>query len=336
VAWIRSYLSDRRQCVLYEGRESEEIENNVGAPQGSVISPFLFLILTADMEEVLADLKKVFLLIYADDSTIYCIGDTEEEVRAGLEAAADRVLDYMATSGLSANPDKTKFLMFSKGKQDPIRVGEVLVDESGSEKLVGFVLAKDLKWKKHLEDLTQDLKARTGILRRLSWHLSEKTRIICMNALFTSKLCFGLEMLVDPFHHKDPNKTNSTALTHLQVLQNDAARAALGVRRSDKISQAELLKRTGQMNVSDLALRATMVQAWSALGDDGCGEMSERVECSRGQRATRQKTSNTIPPQTNQDTLLSRICLAWNSLPDEIKKETDKEAAKRKIKRLFH
>jgi len=157
-----------------------------------------------------------------------------------------------------------------------------------------------------------------------------------MNALFTSKLCFGLEMVVDPLQHKDPNQTNNMALSHLQVLQNDAARAALGVRRGDKISQAELLERTGQRNVADLALRATMVQAWSALGNDGQGEITGRIERSKGQRATRQKTNNTIPPQTNQNTLLSRICLAWNSLPDEVKRETDKEAAKRKIKRLFH
>jgi len=321
--------------VFYGGQESEEIDNNVGAPQGSVLSPFLFLILTADMEEAFIGLENVYLLVYADDSTIYCVGDTEEEVRQGLEAAADRLLAYMARSGLSANPDKTQFLMFSNGQHDPIRVGESLIKETGSERLVGFTLSKNLKWEKHLEVLTQELKARTGILRRLSWHLSEQSMVTCMNSIFTSKLCFGLEVLVDPFRHEDPNMPKSKALAHLQVLQNDAARATLAVRRNDRISQVELLRRTKQLQVSDLAQRATMVQAWNALKGDQQGELIGRVEWSRGQRLTRQSKQNIIPPQTNPDTFISRICIAWNGLPEEIKEETCKEAAKNKIKKLF-
>jgi hypothetical protein len=49
--WVRSYLTGRRQRVDWDGCSSEMIDITVGSPQGSVISPLLFLIMTCDLEE---------------------------------------------------------------------------------------------------------------------------------------------------------------------------------------------------------------------------------------------------------------------------------------------
>jgi hypothetical protein len=44
--WVRSYLTGRRQRVDWDGCSSLMIDITVGSPQGSVISPLLFLIMT--------------------------------------------------------------------------------------------------------------------------------------------------------------------------------------------------------------------------------------------------------------------------------------------------
>ena len=44
VAWFRSYLSDRKQCVDVSGKRSDFMSLNCGVPQGSILGPLLFLI----------------------------------------------------------------------------------------------------------------------------------------------------------------------------------------------------------------------------------------------------------------------------------------------------
>ena len=234
--WIKSYLTERQQVVLYQGQESKVHNVQVGSPQGSILSPLLFLVLVADMEEALHGLEGTTLLSFADDTTVYASANSEEEVRALLENAAKRILCYMKSSGLSANPGKTDFIMFSRSSQKPIQVGEDKIQESTSIKLVGFILTKDLSWKKHLESLTTELKNRIGILRRLSWHLSRETLIECLTPVFMSKLQYGLSLICDP-----NLKRNCSTTKALQNLQNDAMRTVLGKRLEQKVSEQSLL-----------------------------------------------------------------------------------------------
>ena len=89
-------------------------EVKIGSPQGSILSPLLFLILVADMEEALHGLDGLTLLSFADDTSVYATADSEKSVRDLLEKAVKLILDYMKRSGLSANPGKTDFIMFSR------------------------------------------------------------------------------------------------------------------------------------------------------------------------------------------------------------------------------
>ena len=48
VAWISSYLTDRLQHVRLKDITSDTVVSSIGAPQGSVLSPLLFTLNTAD------------------------------------------------------------------------------------------------------------------------------------------------------------------------------------------------------------------------------------------------------------------------------------------------
>ncbi len=65
------------------------VDVKVGSPQGSVISPLLFLILTADLEEWVSQGRTV---TYADDMSYYMEAKTREEVQEGLRKLATDVL----------------------------------------------------------------------------------------------------------------------------------------------------------------------------------------------------------------------------------------------------
>ena len=148
--WIKSYLSDREQKVTYQQEDSNLKMNNYGAPQGSILSPFLFSVLVSDMEECLEELD-VRLISYADDTTVYAVADSGQEVCELLSMAAERLLTFMRQSGLSVNEEKTNLVIFGQGGACQVKVGQAIIEESPAEKLVGVWLTKDLSWEKTLK-----------------------------------------------------------------------------------------------------------------------------------------------------------------------------------------
>lgn len=89
-----------------------------GVRQGCPLSPLLFNILMADMEEELGKVKwekiklggrKVLCLAYADD--VVLLADKEEELRSIL----DRLEGYLDRKRLELNVRKTKIMRFRKG-----------------------------------------------------------------------------------------------------------------------------------------------------------------------------------------------------------------------------
>ena len=64
---ISSFLSNRRLQVVLDGKSSQEYPVNVGVPQGSILSPTLFLLYINDLpDNAICDIA-----IYADDATLY-------------------------------------------------------------------------------------------------------------------------------------------------------------------------------------------------------------------------------------------------------------------------
>ena len=68
VNWFVSFLTNRRQRVIYNGVLSEWEEVNKGTTQGSVSGPYLFNIFINDLE--LEDHEETSLTKYADDYEI--------------------------------------------------------------------------------------------------------------------------------------------------------------------------------------------------------------------------------------------------------------------------
>ena len=65
--WIKNYLTDIKQYVLYGETSSHTEMITYGVPQGSILGPLLFLLYINDLENAL----KGHVLSFADDTTIY-------------------------------------------------------------------------------------------------------------------------------------------------------------------------------------------------------------------------------------------------------------------------
>ena len=67
LAWIKSFLEDRKQRVVVNGKHSSWREVTSGIPQGSVLGPLLFVLYINDLPDT--TISQVFL--FADDTKLY-------------------------------------------------------------------------------------------------------------------------------------------------------------------------------------------------------------------------------------------------------------------------
>ena len=77
--WIKSYLCNRKQRVVINGKESSYIGINAGVPQGSIIGPLFFLIF---INGIVIDIGCTIKL-FADDTSTYIV--IENVINAALE-----------------------------------------------------------------------------------------------------------------------------------------------------------------------------------------------------------------------------------------------------------
>jgi len=268
------------------------------------------------------------IISYADDTNTYASAPTKPEVRERLERAASEVLTFMQASKLSANPEKTKFVMFSRGAEDPLQVGEVTISESKEECLLGMTFAKSLSWKPHVDNLCSELMKRVGLLKRLKSHLPVRLLVSMIEPLFTSKLRYGLELLVNV--EEGPE---GVTVRKLDRMHKKAMRTTLGWKTTEGLGMKELLERTGQASVFQMALIATCGQAWKCARNwQGHPLTGGRLQSHLHSRNTRQGAQRLHPPQSLPGSLVHRMVEVWERMPLDIKEDTNLVSVKRKIK----
>ena len=115
---MRGMYSSVKSRVKYQNELSSEFECYLKVRQGECLSPFLFSIYINDIEDefylhgingIEIDTIKVFLLLYADDITIFA------ETAEGLQEGLNLLSNYCTRWKLILNTDKTKVMVFRKG-----------------------------------------------------------------------------------------------------------------------------------------------------------------------------------------------------------------------------
>ena len=96
VAWIGDYLSSKPQYVRLQNGLSDVVMSNTGAPQGTVLSPFLYTIYTSDFT---FNSGTCHLQKFSDDSFIMgCISDDREDEYRGVVEGVVRWSPWRTTS----------------------------------------------------------------------------------------------------------------------------------------------------------------------------------------------------------------------------------------------
>ena len=108
LSWFKTYLTNRKQQVTINNSKSDFKHISCGVPQGSILGPLLFLLFINDLPLYT---NNVFTDLYADDTTLYDVQDSMEQIEKNLQAALNNLHIWCRANGMILNSSKTKVML---------------------------------------------------------------------------------------------------------------------------------------------------------------------------------------------------------------------------------
>ena len=110
--WTRSYLTDRKQCVLVGGETSSDVPVLSGVPQGSVLGPLLFLLYIDDVSPLQLSSRST-LNLYADDMLLFKPVSSDKDSE-DLQSDINYIQEWAEANYLTFNTNKCKTMLVSR------------------------------------------------------------------------------------------------------------------------------------------------------------------------------------------------------------------------------
>jgi hypothetical protein len=177
VLWTKNWLTDREATLHFDGQAAQPIAIRAGVPQGSPLSPVLFILYIASLYKQLKEEHPHLAIVgFADDTNLLVFGREPEANVRQLEAAWETCLQWADTRGMAFGPEKSELIHFNKGRKQwgnqlnlaqPGR-GTSPVKPTASARFLGVWLDWKLDWKAHLEAVEKKLKTQSYALTRIT------------------------------------------------------------------------------------------------------------------------------------------------------------------------
>ncbi len=164
--WILDFLTGRPQSVRVGHNTSSTTTLSTGAPQGCVVSPLFFTLLTHDCT---AKFSSNHIIKFADDTSVVGLISNNDETHYREEVA--QLAEWCGVNNLSLNVEKTKEVVmdFRRNPVDhpPLTIDSSTVERVSSTKFLGVHITEDLTWTTNTMSVSKKAQQRLHFLRRL-------------------------------------------------------------------------------------------------------------------------------------------------------------------------
>ena len=326
--WFRSYLEQRRQYVSYGGVHSDIRYVEYGVPQGSVLGPLLFILYSNDLPIAL---KNCHTILFADDTTIYTTGTDLLDIFTRINTDLDVLNDWFMANKLSANPSKTKAILYSKKGRQQIQNLNVYMDGQKLErvkttKFVGVYFDENFTWEYHVDHCRKKMLQGTFAINSSKHILNEKH----LKILYYS--------LVYPYIHYGIMLWGNALIKHIrriQVTQKKCVRAICGA--NFKSPSSPIFKQLGILKFQDIYELHTNVFIFNFVNGGLPNPLLGIYQYHRDihEHNTRQSTDPRTP-NVNSDIMRKSFLYQgpklWATLDDRLKVSKTKSSFKTRLK----
>lgn len=230
-AFISNFLSNRAFRVRLNGVYSEQLILKNGVPQGSVISPTLFLIAVNDLQDYIT--RPVKLTQYADDLLIFCRGKHINTTAKLIQKSIDSLEIWSKENGLKFSSSKTSYMKFTRRRHSQntpiIKLQNLELNEVLEQKFLGMTFDQKLTWQAHINHLKANCLKRLNLMKSVAYHhwgAQERVLLTLYRSLIRPKIDYGSTIYAS---------AGDKMLRSLDVVVNSALRIATGAFRTSPI-----------------------------------------------------------------------------------------------------
>ena len=177
--WLKSYLTNRNQFVLYKNTGLLDIL--CGVPHGSILGSLLFLLYINDMHRASNIISTITI---ADDTNLFLTHNNIKEMFSLMNCELEKFNNWFKSNKLFINTDKTKFILFHKSRQNinlPLKLPDLKINNNKIEqkqylKFLGVIVDENVSWKPHISALESKISQAIGNLYKARPLLNEISR----------------------------------------------------------------------------------------------------------------------------------------------------------------
>ncbi|CAF4249483.1 unnamed protein product [Rotaria sp. Silwood2] len=227
IRYIISFLHQRTAVIEIENTISRIFTLKSGTPQGSPLSPLLYIIYTYDSMNSISQHTQNGL--FADDTALWSSSNTITNLNHRLQASVNEFYKWCNTWKLTIQPTKTEMLYFSPHprkkykKKIAIQVENTIIKPIAAARYLGIIFDHQLKWRSHMHHIETKVAPRISLLRflsKLNTNSNNNIMINLYNSLVRSIITYGSSILL---------RADDKIWNRIQIIQNKGLRASLGL-----------------------------------------------------------------------------------------------------------
>lgn len=150
---IQSFLSDRKTYLSFNGFDSNPFSLTRGLPQGSPLSPLLYLLYNTSLLSITNTHSFLDSVGFVNDVVVLSAAVTQHELRTKVQHLADEKINWARRHGAISDVTQSKWLIFTQSDINPdlaITFGNRPNLQPESEaRWLGVVLDRNLSFKRH-------------------------------------------------------------------------------------------------------------------------------------------------------------------------------------------
>ena len=219
--WMKSYLTNRKQCITERNFSSHMQTVKSGVPQGSVLGPVLFLLFINDLPLLT---QETDVDIYADDTTIHAAHKDRKIVETRLQIGASGFRNWCSLNKMYINMQKTTQMILgtqrnlNRSEHVEVYLDQELVQLVKKQNLLGVIIDDTLSWDDQVEMVCLNITRRITLLKLLSKYVDKTS----MNQYYNSYILPIIDYVCMIW-----GRCSSASTLRLVKLQKRAARIIL-------------------------------------------------------------------------------------------------------------
>ena len=157
VRWVENFLQDRSTRLKFNVVESERICTNAGVPQGSPISPILYMFYNAELLEIPGERSGVLSLGFIDDIAYGVQGETEEGNLRELEKMLIEAERWREKHGARFEESKYVLVHVTKAHtanlddEAHVYIADTTIKHAEEAKYLGVIFDRKLSFHQHIQ-----------------------------------------------------------------------------------------------------------------------------------------------------------------------------------------